>query len=278
MKKYIYFLVALGSFLTAHAKVLLWDLGGVLFEPDKLGVAQEIGITNFLSHAFWDMSSPTSIQKTLFDILDILEPPRSNNKGVAGSAHGIPLPTIMCRWQAGTITGREIVKKAIPLVKKLYKYDYFESQGHAELIIRCFRKMFDPKVLARNVYSVNEGFKLVYECCNRRNEDGTKMHRQFVFSNWDHISFDYFRKEHKHLFRNFEHIVISGHIKLIKPHADSFEYLLKTYNLNPKECILIDDQDSNARAARKCGMKAIIIRNGDYAAVRQDLVGLGVLK
>ncbi len=276
MKKYLY-ICALFMSMQAHAKVILWDLGGVLFEPDKIGVAFEVGIGGFLSHAFWDMRSPANIQSVLFDVMHQLDHDPHAPKGVAGSAHGLPLPPIMCKWQAGTVTGQEIIDRARPVLKKLYKYDYFDSKGQKDLIWRCIKTMFNPKILAKNIYPVEAGIKLLQESYRLQNKDGTKKHRQFVFSNWDHISFDIFLKHNRPIFRYFEHIVISGHIKLIKPNKNSFDYLIDTYNLDPKECILIDDQQSNIRAAQRCGMKAVLIHEGDYEALRRDLKRLGVI-
>lgn len=260
------------------AKVILWDLGGVLFEPDKIGVALEVGLENFLHHAVFDLRSPTNIQGVLFDVINHLDRDEKERKDVAGSSHGLALPPIMCKWQAGRITGKEIIRRARPVIKKLNACDYFDSDIQKNLISQCIKAMFDPEILACNIYPAEEGIKLLQESYRMRDKKGRKIHRQFVFSNWDHLSFDHFKKSHGSIFRYFEQIVISGHIKHIKPNVDAFEYLLKTYQLDPKECILIDDQTVNVRAAQKRGMKAVLIQNKDYQQLRRDLKQLGVIR
>ena len=258
-----------------QAKVILWDLGGVLFEPDKIGVALDVGITNFISHAFWDLRSP-NIQDVLFDVLNQIDQDEEERVTFAGSSMECPT-SIMCKWQAGTITGQEIINRAQPLIKKLYGYDYFDSKTQMELILRCIKTMFNPTLLAKNIYASEEGVKLMQESYRMVDKNGKKVHRQFVFSNWDHISFDAFHDQNRHIFRYFEEIVISGHIKRIKPNKDAFQYLIETYNLDPRECILIDDQEVNARAARACGMKAILIHERDYEQLRGDLKQCGII-
>ena len=146
-----------------------------------------------------------------------------------------------------------------------------------KLFSRCIHKMFNPEVLAKNIDLVPEGYKLFRECAKLKNKDGTKRHRLFIFSNWDHLSFDIFRKRHVRLFNMFEEIIISGHVKMVKPSKEMHDYIINTYNLDPSECVLIDDQSMNARAARKAGMKAALIRNRDYVQLRRQLVRLGVL-
>ena len=263
--------------LTTQAKVLLWDLGGVLFEPNKIGVAMEIGLSHFVSHAIWDLSSP-DITTTLFDVLTMMMPQDRRFPLIAGSHSGTHLPPIMSHWQAGTITGQQIINRSHSLLRKLYKYDYFESKGHMRLISRCIHKMFNPQVLANNIDPVWPGIQLLQECAKMKNKDGTKKHRLFVFSNWDHISFDIFKKKHVRIFNMFEEIVISGHIKRVKPSHDMYDYLMETYNIDPHDCVLIDDQSMNTNSARRYGMQAALIRNRDYAQLRKDLVRLNVLK
>jgi putative hydrolase of the HAD superfamily len=263
--------------LATEAKVILWDLGGVLFEPDKIGVALEVGLQNFISHVFWDLRSPTEIQAKIFDVISHLEFDEHARTDVAGSSHGLALPPIMCRWQAGTITGKEIIARAQSVINKLYRYDYFDSKVQKDLISKCIQAMFDPEILARNIYPAEEGIKLLQESYRMKTEQGAPVHRQFVFSNWDHLSFNLCKKQHGSIFRYFEAIVISGHIKRIKPNQDAFEYLTNTYHLDPQECILIDDQEVNVRAARAYGIQAVLIQNGDYEQLRGDLRQLGVI-
>lgn len=270
------FTILLLSCSLLQAKVLLWDLGGVLFYPDKLGVAQEVGLSNFLSYMVLDGRNP-NCQGVLFDVLEQMMKPEKGIRECAGTAEGAPLPTIMCHWQAGTITGKDIIERSKPHIKRLHKQGYFDSDREMRLIKRTIRAMFDPDILARNVFPLEKGMKLLKECSRAKNKDGTKKNRIFAFSNWDHLSFDICYRMHRRCFRFFEGIVISGHIGCIKPRAESYEYILKKYNLNPHDCILIDDQAINAEGARKCGMNAVLIKDDDYDQLRRTLKALGAL-
>lgn len=264
------------SALSLHAKVILWDLGGVLCQPDKLGVAKEIGLGYFASYAIFDFKNP-NIQQLLFDILEQMEKPERGVREKAGTGEGMPLPTIMCQWQAGITTGPEIIKRSYRHLKMLESIDYFDSDRERVLVEKTIQAMFDPQVLARNVRPVKKGFDLVKLCGDARNADGTKKNRNFVFSNWDNLSFDIFYKNNRGLFKPFEAVVISGHIKLIKPRRESFMYLLEKYKLNARDCILIDDQEVNVTAARKCGIKSIHVQNLDFDHVVRELKMYGAL-
>jgi len=69
-----------------------------------------------------------------------------------------------------------------------------------------------------------------------------------------------------------------GIIHNIKPYRSIFEYVFKTYNLRPEQCIFIDDQEENLQPARACGMHAIHLVNRDFGAVRAELERLGVFE
>ena len=276
MIKKTVFLLLISLHAFTSTKVLLWDLGGVLFQPDKIGVAREIGLKHFVSYMLVDWKSP-NIESLLFSVLEHMEKPESGIREKAGTGEGVPLPTIMCHWQAGTVTGPEIIKRAGPHIKLLANMDYFESSFEKSLIEKTISAMFDPKILARNVQPIKAGMELLKDCVNARNKDGTKRNRIIAFSNWDPLSFDIFHKQNAKHFKHFEHIIISGHIGLIKPRAESYHYVLKKLNLKPQDCILIDDQKINAIGAQRCGIKTLLVEDGNYEMVRDDLKMLGAL-
>jgi len=72
----------------------------------------------------------------------------------------------------------------------------------------------------------------------------------------------------------FDDIVVSGDEGLVKPDKSIYELLLKRYNLLAQECIFIDDNIDNVKAAEQLGFSAILYKNSDY--LKQDLSSLGV--
>lgn len=68
----------------------------------------------------------------------------------------------------------------------------------------------------------------------------------------------------------FQGIVISGAIKMMKPDADIFEYLLQTYDLAAAECIFLDDTEKNVVGAKAVGMEAIHFVDATSCKVQLD--------
>lgn len=275
MKKILLTIMFITQF--CYSKILIWDFGGIIFNPDKLGVAKEIGLHNFILYMIGDLQNP-NIQKNLFNFLHQIMPMENNKHYIpAQTADQMQLPIIMCHWQAGTIKGPDIIKICHKYISKFSKIGYFKSKREENLIKKTIEAMFNPDILANNVYPIEEGVNLLRDCAKARNFDGTKKNINIGFSNWDPLSFEKFYKKNLDAFAYFDHILISGHIGLIKPDKKAYEYLLKKFDLDPKNCILIDDQKINGLGAKKCGIKSILLKNWNYTLLRTKLRKLGVL-
>jgi putative hydrolase of the HAD superfamily len=56
----------------------------------------------------------------------------------------------------------------------------------------------------------------------------------------------------------FSGIVISAHVKMVKPEPGIFEHLLATYRLDPATTLFVDDSPKNISAARSLGIQGIL--------------------
>ena len=61
----------------------------------------------------------------------------------------------------------------------------------------------------------------------------------------------------------FDGWVLSFEEKLIKPQEQIYRILLERYQLDAKECLFLDDLQSNVEAARKIGMQALQVTSQD---------------
>ncbi len=68
--------------------------------------------------------------------------------------------------------------------------------------------------------------------------------------------------------------ILSYTVKLIKPMPEFYKMLLSKYDLDPEECVFIDDREVNCEGAIKAGMKAIVYKSREQA--KKELALLGV--
>lgn len=97
-----------------------------------------------------------------------------------------------------------------------------------------------------------------------------KGYHTFVLSNACNHFYGYFPKHYD--LESFDGVVVSSDVKMIKPNPAIYEYILKTYNLNPEESLFIDDVEANVEAAEEAGIKGFLFRN-NYKELK-DLLNL----
>ena len=89
-----------------------------------------------------------------------------------------------------------------------------------------------------------------------------KTHKVYLLSNA--IS-SYLRSilEKYDLYKCFDKTFISAEIHKIKPHADYFLHVTNELNLDPKDCIMIDDNPTNIAGAESVGINGIVFKDVD---------------
>lgn len=70
----------------------------------------------------------------------------------------------------------------------------------------------------------------------------------------------------------FDNVVISGNVEMIKPEPGIYKLAAKTMQLEPKDCLLIDDSPINCEGAKRAGMKALLYNSTEQ--IKQDLAEL----
>jgi HAD superfamily hydrolase (TIGR01509 family) len=87
----------------------------------------------------------------------------------------------------------------------------------------------------------------------------------YCLSNMSAAVYDHLRLRHD-FWDRFRGIVISGHIRLVKPEPEIFTHLLERFGLEADETVFIDDMAANVEGARAVGMHAIQFHDaGDCA-------------
>lgn len=96
----------------------------------------------------------------------------------------------------------------------------------------------------------------------------------YALSNWSAEKFKLVRPLHSFL-KEFDEIVISGEVKLLKPDPQMFQYLLDRCGREAKDCLFIDDHLPNIETANKMGFGTIQFRSP--AQLKEEIIRLGLL-
>ena len=83
-----------------------------------------------------------------------------------------------------------------------------------------------------------------------------KSHPLYALSNWSAETFEIVRHEFEFL-DLFDEIILSGEVKLIKPEPEIFELCLQKIGKPARQCLFIDDSETNIDAAKAMGFDTV---------------------
>ena len=83
-----------------------------------------------------------------------------------------------------------------------------------------------------------------------------KGYRVFGLTNWSAETFPIAYKRYS-VFQEFEDIVVSGEIKMIKPNPEIYEFALNKFGIEADETLFIDDNAANIATAHDLGFSTI---------------------
>ena len=220
------------------------------------------------------------LKKKMFEILSLAGTQEGQSTELVRDYEGQVMPLISCQWLAGEQTAKTILTDVSSIIEELDLAYYFASKREKNLITNTFRLMFTPTIFAKSFSPINQAVKLFKKCAQSYDEKG-QPNIMMIGSNWDPESFEslYINPLFDTIFDYVkpEHITLSGYIHINKPKRAFFEHILKQHKLDPADCIFIDDQEENVKAARTAGMTALHLNNKNYKEIKQELVKLGAL-
>ena len=149
------------------------------------------------------------------------------------------------RLDLGTLTREELVDKVLSLLGDCY-------QEKVEEVIWNWPAYID-------IYT--EDFPLLTGLKE-------KGHRIFVLSNTSPVFYELLKDQLYPLNGILDGFVLSCDIKVIKPDRKMFEEILRKYQLDPANCIFLDDVKDNTKMAESLGIKAYQIKK------RSDVVDI----
>lgn len=96
----------------------------------------------------------------------------------------------------------------------------------------------------------------------------------YFLSNFSEEGFAYAKEKFEFL-SMAEGMVISAHVKMIKPEKEIYEHILKKYGLDPNETVFIDDLQVNTEAAESTGIKTILFTDADSCRAELERLASG---
>ncbi len=268
--------IMLSSPLIGAPKVLLLDIGGLFLQFSKFAYAKKVGLGRLLGYAICDMQKPWDIKDVIFDV--IKKVPVQLKPGVKPlcDKKGKEMPPLVCAYQSGSITNEDALCLVSQTCDELCEKSYFISARQADVVRRACTLVFTPEYAAGCVYELRGGVRLLQELACEKDEQGNKKYLIVALSNWDKHSAAIIKKQYPHIFECFDHVYFSGDIGASKPNFSAYAYPIEKLGLKKEDCVFVDDQIENIKAAQEFGIgHTILYKNAKQA--RAELCKLGIL-
>ena len=141
------------------------------------------------------------------------------------------------RLDLGTLTREELVLKVVSMIGSIYQEKVQEVVWNWPSYIEIYTEVFPLLVRLKE-----------------------KGHRIFVLSNTSPVFYGLLEEQLSPLNKILDGFVLSCDIKAIKPDPKMFEEILHKYQLDPANCIFLDDVKDNTKMAESLGIKAYQVK------------------
>ena len=154
------------------------------------------------------------------------------------------------RLDLGTMSREELVLKVVSMIGRTYQKKVEEVIWNWPNYIEIFTEVFP--VLS---------------------EVKKKGHRIFVLSNTSKVFYDLLEEQLSPIKELLDGFVLSCDIKAIKPDLAMFEEILDKYQLDPTNCVFLDDIEDNTIAAQKLGIKSYqVMKRSDVVDILKSYI------
>ena len=149
------------------------------------------------------------------------------------------------RLDLGTLTREDLILKVVSMIGSIYQEKVQEVVWNWPSYIEIYTEVFPLLVRLKE-----------------------KGHRIFVLSNTSPVFYELLEEQLSPLNEILDGFVLSCDIKAIKPDPKMFEEILHKYQLDPVNCIFLDDVKDNTKMAESLGIKAYQVKH------RSDVVDI----
>ena len=238
---------------------IVFDLGDVLFTTSRSTHTATILPTILYNPMLLYWLTQIDPKEAYFKFLETI--PAESTQPIYNK--GRQLPLIMADWMSGLKTPTEI-KEIVE--QKLQETDHATSVKN--LFLAIGNLMFIPENLSHSQ-------KIVIPMVNLLKQFKEAGYQICVLSNWDAHSFEITKKTYPEIFKLCDQVLISGQEKLSKPNPEFYKKVLEKCKVNSTECLFIDDEPYNIKAASELGFKTI--QHIDAVTTSKELISTGLI-
>src|SRR5579863_961177 len=216
---------------TSQKHVIIFDLTNVVIKENQIGFAKKIGYGTLASYAITHWKNPGH---RCLDMLHEMSNHETQKPHIILTLQKRTLPRCLVELQEGKKTCTQAREEIAQGMRTLDEQKFFSSTKEKELMKDIMDLVLDPQTVTAMIEPVKSTVQLMHKL-------KSAGHEIYACANVPEELYKSAEQKFPDILNLFDGIVISSHIKIVKPNEAIFNHLLTTHNLNPADCILIDD-------------------------------------
>jgi len=234
--------------LTDEKPIIVFDLINVLFKESYIGFAQRIGYGTLTSYALTHWKNPGH---RCLDMLHAISDHDTQKPHLIITLNDKTMPRCIVELYEGKQTCEQAKQEIQESIKRLEKEQFFSSSKEKNLMESIMNLMLDTQTITH----ITEPIKPMIALIQKLKQNGYAL---YLCANIPREFYEALQKKYPQILSDFNGIITSSSAQVAKPNKALFEKLITTYQVNPKQCILIEHSTDNVKSAESLGCRGIV--------------------
>lgn len=227
---------------------IIFDISNVLIQENTTNFAKKIGYGKLANYTITHWKNPGY---RCLDMLAAMSKHETQKPHITITLKKRVMPRCIVELQEGKKTCAQTKEEITQCIERLEVENFFSSTKEKNLMTSIINLTFDPATIVTIIEPIKSTVQLIQKL-------KAAGHSPYLCGNAPNELYTIFQNKYPDIIKLFDGIVISSQVKAVKPDIAIFNHLLNAHNLNPHDCIIIDDLEEAVNVAKKLGMQGIV--------------------
>jgi HAD superfamily hydrolase (TIGR01509 family) len=242
------------------------DLTNVLIKENQIGFAKEIGYGVLASYAITHWKSPGY---RCLDMLAAMSNHETQKPHITITLNNRVMPRCLVELQEGKKTCAQAKTEIKQGIEHLDTEKFFSSTKEKTLMTDIMNLILDPTTVSTMIEPVKGTVQLVEKL-------KAAGHTVLLVGNTPGELYAIAESMFPDIIKLFDGVVISSQVNMVKPDVAIYNHVIAAHNLDPAHCIVIEDLEASAAAARTLGMQAIVFDKPSHVIKKLKNYGIRI--
>ncbi|HLJ31362.1 MAG TPA: HAD-IA family hydrolase [Candidatus Babeliales bacterium] len=246
-------------------QAIIFDLN-LLIKENQMGFAKKIGYGTLANYTLTHWKHPGY---RCLDMLAAMSKHESQKPHVTLPLQSRIMPRCIVELQEGKKNCADTKKEVLDCAEILDNQKFFGSAKEKNLMLSIMNVVLDPDAVASIIEPIKQMTQLIQKLKNAG-------HKVYFSASTPQELYEKSHNKFPDFMQLFDGVSISAQAKAVKTDELFYTHLLNTHNLDPQQCILVDDIEESAAVAKKLGMQTVVCDKACHVTKQLKKYGIRV--